>query len=92
MIKGGYKIVDLKNTSFTVGGGAKIVKGVHEAIESNYRKPILLSGLVIDGVERSDRYVEFFVSEGSYYGYLVISDVGTLTIIISSDDEITINV
>ena len=54
----GYKIVDLKNTNLVNGTPVKI-KGLYEEIESNYRKPIILSNVVIDKVERIDKLLYF---------------------------------
>lgn len=75
MRNGGYKIINLADVS--LNGTAKKVEGVHAAIEHSYRKPLLLSGIVIDGVEKNDAFVTVSVSSGSYvikvYG-------GTITI------------
>ena len=57
MKKGGYKIIDLKNTNLTLSGAN--IKGLYEEIESNYRKPILLSGIIINGYEYADQMVNF---------------------------------
>lgn len=61
----GYKIVDLKNTNLVNETPVKI-KGLYEEIESNYRQPIILSNVVIDGVEKIDKWVNFSHSENSY--------------------------
>lgn len=63
---GGYKIVDLHDVNLVTGANAVTIKGVHEAIESNHRKPILLSGLVVDGVEKASQYVVFTNASGTY--------------------------
>ena len=46
-IKGGYKIIDFKNTAITTGAGVAI-KGIYESIENNYGKMTIASGLNID--------------------------------------------
>ena len=46
MFKGGYKLIDFKETNITLATPSTI-KGVYEAIENNYRKPTLITGLVI---------------------------------------------
>ena len=56
---GGYKIIDLLNKNLISDGEAITIKGLYESIEHSYRKPLLLSNIVIDGVEKSDRYVAF---------------------------------
>ena len=72
MRKGGYQIIDLHDTNFTVGT-AMMIDGIHDKIEGGYRKPILLSGLTVAGVEYPDTYVEMKVSESAYqttaFGY-----------------------
>lgn len=65
MSVGGYKIVDLKNTNVTSADGATI-SGVYEALENNYRKTVMLSGIVIDGVEYADVYVAPTVADSNY--------------------------
>lgn len=87
----GYQIISLRNINIPIDGSAVKIAGIHNAIESNHRKPVLLSDIILDGVERSSRYVEFVVSGGSYMGYIAISDAGNLTITIDSADNVTIN-
>ena len=57
MNKGGYQILDLKNTNFALGTGA-VVAGAFETIRGT-KKPILVSGIVIAGTEYHDTYVDF---------------------------------
>lgn len=85
--KGGYKLIDLKETDFTAGTAAA-VEGVYDAVENNYGKPTIVCGLVIGGVEKSDAYVNFAVSGTSYVGQLYADT----TITIASDDKVTITV
>ena len=54
--KGGYKLIDLQKNDFE-DGGVDII-GIHHAIESSYAKALLLTGIVIDGVEKNDVYVK----------------------------------
>lgn len=84
MIKGGYKIIDLRDKNLTTTSYA-YVKGIYEDIESNYRKPLLLSGITIEQVEKADAFVTFTHNGNAYstsiYGH---------TITISDNDQITI--
>lgn len=75
--KGGYIIVDLKGTPFETGTG-QTVNGVYEHIEGNYRKPVLLSGINIDGTEYADMYIAPTVS-GSDYTASVYGKTMTVT-------------
>ena len=74
MNKGGYQILDLKNTNFALGTGATVV-GAFETIRGT-KKPILVSGIVIAGARYNDAYVDFTIGktgniiafEGTMYG------------------------
>lgn len=90
MAKGGYKIIDLKNANFTIGGSAIEIKGIYESLEGNYRKPTLLSNIVLSGVERTDRFAIFGIEDGAYVSIVTISeDVDLLKCTITPDDEVT---
>ena len=83
MNKGGYQILDLKNTNFALGTGA-VVAGAYGKIAGT-KKPILVSGIVIAGKEYHDTYVDFTVVssafEGTIYGKKIkIEDTDTVTI------------
>lgn len=79
MIKGGYKIINLRDTAIDTENGTTIA-GTYEGIENNYRKPLLLSGIVIEGVEKPDVFIEVTSAENSFtftaYGktYTVTND------------------
>lgn len=79
MIKGGYKIVDLKKTTIDTENGTTI-SGIYEALENNYNKAVLLSGIVIDSIEKPDIFVTVTVADSTYtitaYGktYTITSD------------------
>lgn len=83
MNKGGYQILDLKNTNFALGTGA-VVSGVYGKIAGT-KKPILVSGIVIAGTEYHDTYVDFTINntvfEGIIYGKkITIASTDTVTI------------
>ena len=86
MIKGGYKIIDLKNTPFEVGGATMMIEGIYDSIEGSYRKPLLVTGLVMDGRECNDVFVTPMMESTNYvltaYGKnIVITDTDAVTII-----------
>lgn len=72
-LKGGYKIIDLKG--FDVTSAAMMIEGIYESIESNYGKPLLISGIVIDGIEKDDVFVQATLNGTTYvfnlYGYTI---------------------
>lgn len=43
-----------------------MIDGIHDQIEGSYRKPLLLSGLVVAGVEYSDVFVTATVNASAY--------------------------
>lgn len=82
-MKGGYHMINLYDAALS--DVAITIKGIYNSIESSYRKPLLLTGLVIDGVEKPDAYVTVTVADGSF----TISVYGK-TITITSADAVTI--
>ena len=83
MNKGGYQILDFKNTNFVLGTGA-VVAGTYSTIAGT-KKPILVSGIVIAGTEYHDTYVDFTINntafEGTIYGKkITIANTDTVTI------------
>lgn len=84
MIKGGYKIIDLQGQNISKDTTAT-VDGVYELLEANYRKPVLLSGLVVDGVERDDVFVAAQMSGTNY----VIEGLYGNRVTIAEDDSIS---
>ena len=91
-MKGGYKIVSLKNESITVDDATGVtVVGIYESIEGNYRKPVLLTDLVIDDVELPDEYVQLNIVSDDFVGIVSVDEDGTpLLITITDDDKVTI--
>lgn len=102
-MRGGYKIIDLRDVKLidkdptTAITGVGKADGVYEAIEGNYRKPLFLSNVNLNGAELADRFVGLkattITAGGSeaincYAG--VIAQVGAVvdTIYILDDDRI----
>lgn len=78
-IKGGYKLIDLKESKLTVGGGGVTVKGVYSSIENSYNKPLILTGINIGGIERNDIFIDFSDDSGSYVGNISAKEKITIT-------------
>lgn len=78
-IKGGYKLIDLKNNKFTVGGNGVTVKGIYNSIESSYNKPLILTGINIGGIERNDVFIDFSDDSGSYVANISATEKITIT-------------
>lgn len=84
-IKGGYKLIDLKDSKLTVGEGVT-VKGIYNSIENSYNKPLILTGINIDGVEKNDVFIDFADDSGSY----VANISATKKITITNADLVTV--
>lgn len=74
--KGGYQLVDFGGVSLTADPVA--VPGVYETIEGNYKKPLVFTGLVLDGSEKGDMWANIATSGGNYVATL--SGVGVITV------------
>lgn len=81
MLVGGYKIIDLGGTPVTINAndGGTVVTGIYEAIEGNYHKATMLSGLVTKETvsentvvtrEYNDIFVNFGVESGDFTAVL----------------------
>ena len=78
-IKGGYKLIDLKDIKLTVGGEGVTVKGIYNSIENSYNKPLILTGINIGGIERNDVFIDFTVNSGSYVTNISSTEKITIT-------------
>lgn len=82
MLKGGYKIIDLKNLSLS--DESVTIPGIYESIEGNYRKPLLLSGINLGRVEKADAFITAIAGDNAY----TISVYGG-TITITNENAVT---
>ena len=78
-IKGGYKLIDLKESKLTVGGNGVTVKGIYNSIKNSYNKPLILTGINISGVERNDIFINFSDDSGSYVANISATEKITIT-------------
>lgn len=87
MKKGGYKIIDFKNTP--IAAAAVTIKGIYESIESTNKRTVV-SGLVKAGVEYDDFDCLFTVgSNGNFIG-TALCGAQKLTITVTSADSVTV--
>ena len=61
----GYKLINLKNIDLKTTVATEIA-GIYKSIESNYRKPLILEGVVLDGVEVIDKWVNAQVGNNKF--------------------------
>lgn len=84
--KGGYKIVSL-NGNDLASGDSFVVNGLYENLVNSYKKPILVTEIVIDGEKQQDSFAVVKQSDGGYtidvYGYALT---------VTSEDAVTIAV
>ena len=78
-IRGGYKLIDLKDIKLTVDGNGVTVKGIYNSIENSYNKPLILTGINIGGVERNDIFIDFAVNSGNYVANISATEKITIT-------------
>lgn len=89
MTIGGYQIINLNDVNHTLETGV-VHEGIYEKIEGT-RKPILLSGITVAGVEYHDTYILPVVNDSSYVA-VVGRNPSTnteLRITIEDDDVVT---
>lgn len=78
-IKGGYKLIDLKESKLTVGGVGVTIKGIYNSIKNSYNKPLILTGINIGGVERNDVFIDFSVDSDNYFANISATEKITIT-------------
>lgn len=78
-IKGGYKLIDLKESKLNIGGNGVTVKGVYNSIENSYNKPLILTGINIGGIDRNDIFIDFSKDSGSYVANISAKEKITIT-------------
>lgn len=89
--KGGYKLIDLKETPITLSGAAVKVDGIYDSIEAANRKPTILTGIVIDSVEKPNAWVNFYTSGANFAAIIGKTSEGAdMTMTVTSEDMITI--
>lgn len=89
-IRGGYQIVNLHNKQFTSGQESN-VDGVYDIAVSQYGKPTLISGLNVGGVAYPDFFAPALAGNDELTLRVVIGG-NTITIVIDSDDNVTVTV
>ena len=78
-IKGGYKLIDLKDNKLTAGEQGITIKGIYNSIKSSHNKPLILTGINIGGVERNDIFVNFADDSGNYVANISTKESITIT-------------
>lgn len=81
-IKGGYKIINLKNIPLN-NESKTVIKGIYETIENSYRKPLLFSGVNIGGIIYPDMFIQAIITSARYE--VVMNNV---KLYITSDDGV----
>lgn len=87
MKNGGYKIISLKNINLEKKQGfTGTLKKVFSNIENNFRKPLLFTDIVIDGVEKADVFAEAILQgQAGNQGFII--KLYDLYILITDQEE-----
>lgn len=83
MLKGGYQIIDLKSRELQIGVGS-VYEGIYELIEGT-NKPIVVSGLNIEGVDIRDDFASVKIM-GTNFDLIV----GNYVVTVNDRDVVTI--
>lgn len=86
MFKGGYHIVDFKNSKFTIEKATNIIDGVYESIEGSYEKPLVLTGLNFNSNEYKDVFISVRIEDSKY----IIDSLYGLKITIDNTDAVNV--
>lgn len=85
MREGGYQIIDLNDFNFS-HNAALVLEGVYEAVEGT-QKPILISGLVFNGLEIPDAFVQRDVAGTDF----ILTGIPYLVICVTQEDVVTLS-
>ena len=83
-LKGGYKIVSLNGLDLV--GESLAIAGLYDKLANSYNKPILVSGIVINGEKKKNAFVQVEVLDdgikiNDLYGYdLLVEEDGDITV------------
>lgn len=80
MVRGGYKLIDLKDNDFTVGGASVTIAGTYAAIDTS-KKETIIGGYKIAGAVRPESPVRFLKSGDNYVGTIVVAWTNTTSAI-----------
>lgn len=86
MLRGGYHIVDFKDSKFTSETSTNIIDGVYESIEGSYGKPLVLTGLNFNSEEYKDTFISVRIEESKY----IIDSLYGLKITIDNTDSVNV--
>lgn len=64
-IKGGYKIINFKGIPLNKDSKVTI-DNIYESIENSYRKPLLFSGVNIEGIIYPDTFIQAILTSARY--------------------------
>lgn len=87
-MRGGYIIADFKKTALTSGTQASI-EGLFNSVSNPYKKPVMVSGLVVGGVEYPAFYAVFVKNSNNYEAQAAINGT-SLTIVVTPDNNVTV--
>lgn len=91
-MRGGYKLIDLKNINLNPSGDAIKVPGIYDAIEGSF-KSIVISNYKIDGVDKPERAIVFGSHDNNTFdGFISYDSVenNTVNLHVTSEDLVSL--
>lgn len=77
MCKGGYQILDLRDTNLT--SSPVVIKGLIKTISSSHDKPLLVCGIKINGANYNNIFTGVNPAQGGRYTIPLYNGVLTIT-------------
>lgn len=89
-MRGGYRIIDFKKTSLTSGTQGTI-EGLFASVSNPYKKPVMVSGLVVGDIEYPACYAVFIKNSNNFEAQVAVNG-STLSIVVTPNDGVTVTV
>lgn len=87
---GGYSLIDFKRINLTTNGSAVKIPGIYDNIEGT-KKATMGCNIVLDGVEKNNRYIVFGVKNGNFVGSFGYDEDGNIcTVTVTSEDMVSV--
>lgn len=89
-MRGGYIIANFKKLALTSGTQGTI-EGLFASVSNPYKKPVMVSGLVVGNTEYPAFYAVFAKNSNNYEAQVAVNG-STLSIVVTPDDAVTVTV
>lgn len=89
-MRGGYRIIDFKNTAFT-SAVPETISGLFAQVSNPYQKACMVSGLTVGDIKYPEFYAVFIAGSENISAGVVIADQ-VVTIEVTPEDSVTVTV